>query len=55
MADEAEPRPQDDLAHDVAQGRHEATPFFVVGGVALTIGIVVAGVTGVLLTLWIVL
>jgi hypothetical protein len=55
MADEAEPRSHDDLAHDVAQGRHEATPFFVVGSVALTIGVVAALVIAALLILWIVI
>lgn len=49
MAEERE-----DLAHEAARGRHEATPWLLLGSVALTIGVVAALVIVALVVLWIV-
>ena len=45
----------DDVAREVARGRSEATPWLVLGSVALTVGVVAGTVVAVLLLLWIVL
>jgi hypothetical protein len=46
--------PRDDLPRTVTRGRSDATPWYVLGGVTLTIGVVAGVVIAALLVLWLV-
>ena len=46
--------PVDDVPRELARGRTEATPWYALGGVALTIALVALLVTALLLALWLV-